>query len=78
MKGVRRRRTQLLDDLRNRRRPWEFKEEDKDKQKVETTIYQSNIRKKYVIFRKFMGLLISSILNNNYNMVHSHELLNAF
>jgi hypothetical protein len=38
MKGVVRRRTQLLDDLRNRRRYWELKEE-----KMETTVYQLNI-----------------------------------
>ena len=30
MKGVGRRRTQLLDDLRNRRRYWELKEEAED------------------------------------------------
>ena len=31
MKGVGRRRTQLLDDLRNRRRYWELKEEAEDR-----------------------------------------------
>ena len=31
VKGVGRRRTQLLDDLRNRRRYWELKEEPKDR-----------------------------------------------
>ena len=41
-----RRRTQLLDDLRNRR-CWELKEEAKDKKKMEMTFYQLNIRKKY-------------------------------
>ena len=30
MKGVERRRTQLLDNLRNRRRYWELKEEAED------------------------------------------------
>jgi hypothetical protein len=48
VKGVGRRRTQLLDDLRNRRRYWELKEEAEDKKKIETTVYQSNIRKKYI------------------------------
>ena len=32
-KGVGRRRTQLLDDLRNRRRYWEFKEEAEDRKR---------------------------------------------
>ena len=44
VKGIGRRRTQLLDDLRNIRRYWEPKEEAGSK-KMETTIYQSNIRK---------------------------------
>ena len=34
---------QLLDGLRNRRRYWELKEEDEDRKKMETTVYQSNI-----------------------------------
>ena len=33
MKGVGRRRTQLLDDLRNRRRYWELKEEAEDRKR---------------------------------------------
>jgi hypothetical protein len=33
VKGVGRRRTQLLDDLRNRRRYWEFKEEAEDRKR---------------------------------------------
>ena len=45
VKGVGRR-TQLLDDLRNRRRYWELKEET-DGRKDGNEIYQSNIRKKY-------------------------------
>ena len=43
MTGVGRRRTQLLDDLRNRRRYWELKEEAENRKKIETTVYQSNI-----------------------------------
>ena len=32
---------------------------------METTVHLSNIRKKYIPTIKFMGPLISSILNNN-------------
>ena len=45
-KRVERRRTQLLDDLRNRRY-WELKKKPKDiyikKKEMKTTVYQSNI-----------------------------------
>ena len=44
VKGVGRR-THLLDDLRHRRRYRELKEEGEDKKKMETTVYQLNIRK---------------------------------
>ena len=44
VKGVGRRRTQLLDDLGNRRRHRELEEE---VEKMETAVYQSKIRKKY-------------------------------
>ena len=37
----------LLDDLRNRRRYWELKEESKDKKKLENTAYDMNIMKKF-------------------------------
>ena len=59
VKGVVRRRTQLLDDLGNRRRDWELKRKLKI-ENMETTVYQSNIS----ILDKSMDLLISSILNN--------------
>ena len=49
LKGVGRRKTQFLDDLRNRRRYRELKEEAKGRKKMETTVYQSNIRKRYKI-----------------------------
>ena len=62
VKGVGRR-TQLLDDLRNRRRYLELKEEYEDRKKMETTVYQLNLS----IFHKSLDLLISSILNNNNN-----------
>ena len=61
VKEVGRRRTQLLDNLRNRRRYWKLKEEAENRKKVETTVYQSNTS----IFHKSLDLLISSILNNN-------------
>ena len=41
--GVGRIRTQLLDDLINRRY-WEQKGEDEDRKKMESTVYQSNIQ----------------------------------
>ena len=46
MKGAERR-TRFLDDLRKRRRYWELKEESEDRKKIEKTVHQSNIRKKY-------------------------------
>ena len=60
VKGVGRRRTQLFDDLRNRRTYWELKVEidGNDNLSIE---HKEEIH----IFRKSMDLLISSILNNN-------------
>ena len=46
VEGVGRRRIQLLDELRNRRRYWELKEEG-EYGKLEATVYNTNIRKKY-------------------------------
>ena len=48
VKGVGRRRTQLLDYLRNRRGYWELKEEAEDRKRWKPQFYQSNIRKKYI------------------------------
>ena len=48
VKGVRGRRTQLVDNLTNRRRYWELKEEAEFKKNMKMTVYQSNIRKKYI------------------------------
>ena len=59
VRGVARRRTQLLDDLRDRRY-WELKEEAEDRKKMETTVHQLNIS----FFHKSLDLLISSILTN--------------
>ena len=47
VKGVARRRTQFFDDLRNRKIHWELKEEAEEETKTKTTVFQSNIRKKY-------------------------------
>ena len=47
IKRVERIKAQLLDDLRNRRKHWELKEEAEDRKNMEKKIYQSNIRKKY-------------------------------
>jgi hypothetical protein len=48
VKGVGRRRTQLLDDLRNRRRYWELKEEVEDRKGGnDGFLHYQNIRKKY-------------------------------
>ena len=45
VKEIGKRRTQLLDDLKKRRRYWELKEEAENREKMETIVYQSNIRK---------------------------------
>ena len=64
MKGVGRR-TQLLDDLRNRRRYWKLKKKiEKDEDESLSIEHREEIK---VIFRKSVDLLISSILNNNTN-----------
>ena len=39
IKGAGIRRTQLLDDLRNRGRYWELREKAGDRKKMETTVY---------------------------------------
>ena len=69
VKGIGRR-TQLLDDLRNRRRYWELKEEAEDRRtavKQRLSIEHKDGRK--IIFHKSTDLLISSLLinNNEYN-----------
>ena len=46
VKGIGRRKTQLLDDLRNRRRFLGTNEGSSRSKKMETTFYQSNTRKK--------------------------------
>ena len=54
--------TQFLDDMRNRRRYWELKEEAKDRERGKRQLimeYKEGIK---VIFLKSMGLLINSIL----------------
>ena len=67
LKGIGRRRTQLLDDLRIRIWHWEQKEEAEDRKKYENYSLSIEHKEEIDIFRKSMGLLISSILNNNIN-----------
>ena len=64
VKGVGRRRTQLLDDLRNRRRYWELKEEAEDRKRWKRQFIKRIYGRNIIIFRKSMDLLISSILND--------------
>ena len=64
VKGVGRRRTQPLDDLRNRRRNWELKEEAEDRKNGDDSLSIEHMEEKHV-FRKSMDLLISSILNKH-------------
>ena len=49
VKAIGRRRTQLLDDFRNRRRYWEIKEEAEDRKKKKNENDSSNIRKKHML-----------------------------
>ena len=59
VKGVGRRRTQLLDYLRNRRIYWELKDEAEDRNNSLSIEDTEEIH----IFHKSVDLLISSILN---------------
>ena len=67
MKGVGRSRTQLLDDLRNRRRYWELKEEAADRKRLKLQFinrtYGTN-----TYLPKSTDLIIRSILNNSNNL----------
>ena len=58
--GLGRRITQLADDLRNRRRYWELKEDAEDRKKLNLSIEHKEETK--VILHKSINLLISSIL----------------
>ena len=65
---VGRRRTQLLDDMRCRRRYWELTEEVEDRKRWKRQSITIEHKEEIHIFHKSMDLLISSILNiNNYN-----------
>ena len=68
VKGVGRRRTQLLDDLRDRRTYWELKEEAEDRKDGDDSL---SIDHKYL--SKSLDLLISSILNNNNNNYNNNS-----
>ena len=64
VKGVGRRRTQLADDLRNRRRHWELESEAKSKN-METNVYHTNVSKQIKFtFHKSIDILTSSIYNH--------------
>ena len=60
------RRTQLLDDLRNRRRHWELKIET-----LETRVYHEHKKEIQVIFRKSKDLLTNSIRDAHRNTLHN-------
>ena len=66
-KGLGRRRTQLFDDLRNRRRYWELKEEAEDRERWKRHLINRTYKYKLPCKYKYMGLLISSMLNNSSN-----------
>ena len=59
------RRTHLLDDLKNRRRYWDLKEEAEDRKDENDSLSHEHKEEIQVIFRKSMDLLISSILDDN-------------
>ena len=64
VKGIgRRRRTQLLDDLGNRRIYWELKEAAKDKKDGNDSLSIEHKDEMQFISYKFKDLLISSMLN---------------
>ena len=64
VEGVERRRTQLLDDLRNKRRYWELNEETDDQKDGDDSLSIAH-KEEINIFYKSMYLLISSILNTS-------------
>ena len=64
------RRTQLLDDLRNRRRYWELKEELKIEKGGNDSLSHKHWEEIKVIFHKFMDLLKKQHNNNNNNNAH--------
>jgi hypothetical protein len=63
LKGIGRRKNQLLVYLRNLRRYWELKEKVEDLKKLETTISHVKKEEMRVLFLKYMDLLTSSILS---------------
>ena len=65
VKGVGRRRTQLLDDLRNKRRYWELQEEAEDANNGNVSLSIEH-KEEIHIFHKSMDLLICSVLNTRY------------
>ena len=67
VKGVGRRTTQLLDDLRNRKIYWDLKEEAEGGKRWKQQLSHEHKEEIQVIFHKSMDLLISNKLNNNNN-----------
>ena len=65
VEGVGRRRSQLLDDLRYRRRYWEVKEEAEDRKRWKRQFMSRKNVYIQVIFQKSMDQLRSSASNNN-------------
>ena len=79
LKGVgrRRRRTQLLDDLRNKRRHWGLKEEIEDQEDGNNCLSIQH-KEEVHIFHKSIDLLTSSIPNNSNNNTLSLESVKNF
>ena len=69
MKGVGRRRTKLLDDLRNRRIYLVLKEEAKDRKDWNDSLSIEYMEEIQIIFHKSIALLISRIFNNNETII---------
>ena len=64
LKGVGGRRTQVLDDLRNRRRYLDLKDEAEDRKGGNDSLSHEHKEKIQLIFHKSMNLLKGSIFNN--------------
>ena len=69
IKGVGTRRTQLHDDLRNKRKYWKLKMEAKFEKYGIDSLSIEHKEGIEVIFHKFMDLLVNRILNNNSNNI---------
>ena len=72
VKGIGRRRTQLLDDLRNRIWYWEIKKEAEDQKDGKDSLSCEHKKEMYV-FHTPMDLLTICILNNNNNKARNRS-----